>query len=97
MQGHTGGAEIGTVTVHTTSHRGMSPDEIAEMALARIISVGENSHPAILAQAIAYKEYIRQILVYYLKMAQENERGNIFGALMKHGQADTAELIRRSF
>ena len=97
MLSSTGASEIGQVNVITTNHRGMSPEEIAEMALARIISVGENSHPTIIAQAIAYREFIRKILIHYLRMAQENERSNIVGALVKQGHADTADLIRRSF
>ena len=97
MLSSAGTTEIGNVTVVTTSHRGLSPEELAEMALARIISVGENSHPTIIAQAIAYRDFIRTILIHYLRMAQENERSNIVGALTKQGHADTADLIRRSF
>ena len=97
MLNGTGTTQVGQVNVVTTDYRGMSPEELAEMALAKIISIGEESHPAIIAQAVAYRDRIRHTLSHYLKLAQTHERANIFGALAKQGHADTADLIRRSF
>ncbi len=39
------------VKVLTTSGRGFTPEEVAERALDRIISVGSQTHPAIRDQA----------------------------------------------
>ena len=58
-----GGAELGTVLVHSVSNRGFTPEELAEQALNKIIYVGDQSHPAIREQAQAYKEHIREVLV----------------------------------
>ena len=57
---------VGNVMVMTTQHRGFTPEEIAERALERIIHVGSNTHPAIRDQAEAFKDSIRQVLVYYM-------------------------------
>ena len=46
-----GGLEVGIVKVGTMSGRGFTPEEIAEQALDQIISIGNNSHPVIQAQA----------------------------------------------
>lgn len=97
MNGNSGKPEVGTVNVVTLDYRGFTPEELAEMALARIISVGEASHPAIIAQALAFKDDIRKVLVHYMRMAQQSEQGNIYGRLAKHGQADTAEMIKQAF
>jgi hypothetical protein len=88
-------ASIGDVSVFTADYRGHTPEELADMAVTKIIYVGRNSHPAIIDQAKAYREEIRTVLTHYFRMAQEAERANIFGALTKHGSADIAELIRR--
>ena len=48
----------GNVTVHSTSGRGFSPEELAEMALDKIVYVGSKSHPVIREQAEAFKNKI---------------------------------------
>ena len=89
-----GAAEIGNVTVTTMDYRGFSPEELAEMATDRIIFVGQNSHPAILDQARAYRENIKNALVHYFTLAQQSERTNIAGKLVLSGRQDLAHLIR---
>lgn len=88
-----GGLNIGPVVVHTTDYRGFTPEEIASRALDRIISVGENSHPLIIEQAKAYRSYIYQILVQYLREAQQSERTTICGKLTQNGYSEIAQLI----
>ena len=97
MLGNNGLSELGSVNVITTDFRGLSAEELTDMALAKIISVGESSHPLIAAQATAFKEHIRRVLTHYLELAQRHERANIVGALERQGHTDTANLIRKSF
>ena len=56
----------GGVKVMTTSGRGFTPEEVAERALDKIIAVGSNSHPAVRAQAEAFKKDIKKVLVTYM-------------------------------
>ena len=49
--------------VMTTSGEGHSPEQIAEMALAKIIYVAKDANPLIREQAEAYKNNIRHVLV----------------------------------
>lgn len=65
MVSTSGGAVLGLVKAMGVSGRGFTPEELAEHALDRIISVGVNSHPAIREQAEAFKEQIRGVLVAY--------------------------------
>lgn len=94
MIGEQAGVLLGGVTVHTTSYRGSTPEEIAERAIVRIISVGEQSHPAIREQALAFQGYIKDVLIQYLREAQNAERTTICGTLIKQGHQDLANLIR---
>ena len=53
--------------VHTTSHRGHTPEEIAEFALDKIMYVSKDANPLIKEQAEAFKGHIRQVLIHHLK------------------------------
>ena len=89
-----GNANVGTVNVLTADYRGHTPEELAEMAVDRIIYIGGNSHPVIVDQARAYRAHIKQVLIEYFRMAQESERTNICGKLIQNGNEDIANLIR---
>ena len=89
-----GSVELGAVKVFTTSHRGFTPEEIAERAVDRIVYVGDKSHPLIAEQARAFKEQVKQILVFYLREAQESERITIAAKLTQNGHEELAAYIR---
>lgn len=90
-----GVANIGAVNVVTLDYRGYTPEELAEMTVDKIIRIGQNSHPAIIEQARAFRENIRVVLVEAFRQAQEAERATIIGSLTKNGFEDIANLIRR--
>jgi len=81
----------GNVKVYTTSNRGFTPEEISERAVAKIISVGSQTHPAIRDQAEAFKENIRKVIVHYMK---EAIRSNNTTLAHKFRQAGHSELIK---
>ena len=56
----------GNVAVMSTSGRGFTPEELAEMALDKIVYVGSKSHPVIREQAEAFKNNLRVVLIQYL-------------------------------
>lgn len=66
--------EIGGVEVHATHNRGHSAEELAEMALNKIFHVGENAPAPIKAQAEAYRDNIRDVLIFYIRQAMLSER-----------------------
>lgn len=86
---------ISNATVFTADYRGHTPEELANMAVDNLINIGEDLHPIIYQQACAYREEMRKTLIHYFAMAQDSAKATIVGTLTKHGQADTAELIRR--
>lgn len=85
-----GFSDVGSVMVMATEGRGFTPEEIAERALDKIIYVGSNTHPAIRDQAEAFKDSIRQVLVYYM---YEAVRSHNVTLVNKFNQAGHPELI----
>mgnify|MGYP003136196009 FL=1 len=79
--------------VHTTSYGGMTPEQVAELALAKIIHVGENANPLLKEQALAYKDSIRQVLVHYMKQAIKSNHTTIANKLHKAGHSELTKLL----
>lgn len=89
-------AELGVVKILTTHERGHTPDELADMALRRILFIGELAPPAIRDQAVAYRDQISTALRYYLAQAQKSRDTTICNMLEQAGESRAAELVRRS-
>jgi len=90
-----GRGDIGDVMVYTSNDSGHSPDQIADMALNRIMSVSENAPPVIRDQAMAHRDKLKEILIYYMKSMANSERTTIWALMKKQGHHDMAEIIRR--
>ena len=70
-------AEVGDVSVHTTRNRGHSAEELTEMALEKIMRGSGDMPEPIRAQVIAYKDSLRDILLFYMRQAMLSERVTI--------------------
>jgi len=70
-------AEVGDVTVHTTCNRGHSAEELTEMALEKVIHISGDMPEPIKAQVMAYKDSLRDILLFYMRQAMLSERVTI--------------------
>jgi len=86
---------IGNLGVKTTNHRGHTPEEIAEMATDKIISVSDTAPNEIKAQAHAFKNVCYKIIAYYMREAIKNHMCTIGNQLEQQGHKDLAEIIRR--
>ena len=89
----TSAGTVGDVMIHTVSHRGFTPEELAEQALNRIIYVGDQSHPAIRDQAQAFREHIRGVLVFYMKRAIESNNTTLANRLREAGHPELVTLL----
>jgi hypothetical protein len=83
------------VKVQTTNNRGFTPEELAEQALDKIVSVSDNADPIVREQAHAFRERIRAVLVHYLKQAARSDRTTVCAALNAAGQKSLSEMIKR--
>jgi hypothetical protein len=84
---------LGGVVVHTTNNRGFTPEELAEMALDKIIYVGSQSHPVIRDQAEAFKGHVRSVLIAYMKQAVVCHNTTIAKRLTDAGYPELAKLL----
>ena len=87
--------ELGDINfeVHTTSGRGHTPEEVAEFALDKIMYVSKDANPLIREQAEAFKGYIRQVLIKYLKQAVQSDRTTLANKLRKAGHSDLIKIL----
>ena len=87
--------ELGNINfeVHTTLHRGHTPEEIAEFALAKIMYVSKDAHPLIREQAEAFRGYIRQVLIKYLKQAVQSDRTTLANKLHEAWHSELIKIL----
>lgn len=84
---------VGSVLVETTQSRGWTVEELAARAADKIIYVGDQSHPAVQAQARAFKESVKHVVAFYLKEAVEQDRATIAMRLREAGHPDLVHLL----
>jgi len=87
--------EVGNLGVTTTDNRGHSVEEVAEMAVNKIISVSDTAPAPIRAQAHAFRDACKNIVSYYMQEAIKNHMCTIGNQLEQQGQKDLANIIRR--
>jgi hypothetical protein len=88
-------AIVGQALVFTSDHGGHTPEQMAEMALNKIMIVSSTAPPAIRDQAIEYRDKLKEVLVLYMNKMADNERTTILALLNQRGHVDLAEIIRR--
>ena len=64
MLGEILNCSVGNVTVNTTSNRGLTPEELTEMAIANIIYVGKDAPKPLQDQAMAYQNRLKQVILH---------------------------------
>lgn len=83
------------ISVETTSNRGFTPEEHANRCANKIVAVSKNAHPAIRAQAEAFKSQISLVIQHVLSEAIKSDRTTIYNVLNDAGYPELADLIRR--
>lgn len=78
----------------TTSGRGFNAEEVAERALDKIIAVGSDSHPAVRAQAEAFKKDIRKVLVQYMKEMVRSHNTTLANRFREMGYPELIKLLK---
>jgi len=82
------------VGVRTTKNRGFTPEELAQQAAQKIVSVSETAHPALREQAVAFQKQIAVVVEQYMKQTVRSDRTTVYNALTDAGHPELAELIR---
>jgi len=84
---------VGAVQVETTNNRGWTVEELAERAVNKIVYVGDQSHPAVREQARAFKQGVRDVVLFYLQEAVQQDRLTIANRLRDAGHQDLIRLL----
>jgi hypothetical protein len=67
---------VGPVNVIITNNRAMTVDELADLAMDKILGVSIHAPTAIKEQALTYRALIRAVVVEYMNRAVEHDRIN---------------------
>jgi hypothetical protein len=84
---------VSGVQVRTTDDRGFAPEEVAHRCVDKIISVGNQTHPAIRDQAQAFKDHIHAVVTFYIRDAIRNDRHTIATRLRDAGHPELATIL----
>jgi hypothetical protein len=85
--------ESNGIYVATKDFGGFTPEEVAERALDKIIQVGDQSHPLVREQAIAFRNHIREVLVFYMNEAVKFDRVTLAHKLREAGHPELIKLL----
>tara|TARA_Y100001938_G_C8092196_1_gene435724 strand:+ start:1575 stop:1877 length:303 start_codon:yes stop_codon:yes gene_type:complete len=88
-------SQTGSVNVMTSNKGGLTNEQIAELAIDKIVSVSNEAPTHIKQQANEFREHLKKLLYHYLLLARREERATIVHVLRSNGQKDLAEYIRR--
>jgi hypothetical protein len=88
-------SQAGTVNIMTSDKGGLTNEQIADLAVDKIVSISDEAPAHIRQQANQFREHLKNVMYHYLLLARSEERGTIIQALLSGGQKETAELIRR--
>ena len=91
----TGNSDLGDTQVFTSNNSGHSPEQMAEMAMNKIMLVSKDAPPVIREQALQFREVIKEQLVFYMRKMAQSERTTIWALMKQQGHEDMAEIIRR--
>ena len=90
-----GVSQAGNVNVMNSDKGGLNNEQIAELAVDKIVSISDEAPPHVRQQANQFREHLKKVLYHYLLLARNEERASIVHILRSNGQKETAEYIRR--
>lgn len=90
-----GGALLGEIKAMAVSGRGFTPEELADNALDRIISISSSADPVIRQQAETFREHIRAVLISYGKQCVRSNHTTISNRLRDAGHPELTQLLEK--
>ena len=88
-------SQAGNVNVMTSDKGGLTNEQVADLAVDKIVSISNDATPHIRQQANQFREHLKKVLYHYLLLARKEERASIVHILRSNGQKEMAEYIRR--
>jgi hypothetical protein len=93
MLGTNGSAVPGELNVHTTSGRGLNVEELADLAMRKLVHVADTAPPILREQANQFKAQIRLLLIAYMHQAIKSDRTTLYNQLRGAGFPEVADII----
>jgi|TARA_R100000544_G_C2213979_1_gene53523 hypothetical protein len=90
-----GTSSVGSVNVMTSDKGGLTNEQVADLAVDKIVSISDEAPAHIRQQANQFREHLKKVMYHYLLLARKEERGSIVHILRSNGQKEMAEYIRR--
>ena len=88
-----GGALLGDIKVMGVSGRGFTPEELADNALDRIISISASADPVIRQQAEAFRNHIRAVLISYGNQCIKSNNTTLTNRFRDAGHPELTKLL----
>ena len=95
MISSSGGALLGSIKAMGVSGRGFTPEELADNALERIISVSATADPVIRQQAEAFKNHIRSVLISYGNQCIRSHNTTLTNRFRDAGHPELTKLLEK--
>ena len=90
-----GVSQAGSVNIMTSDKGGLTNEQIADLAVDKIVSISDEAPAHIRQQANQFREHLKKVMYNYLLLARREERGSIIQVLESSGHKEMAEYIRR--
>jgi hypothetical protein len=90
-----GVSQAGSVNIMTSDKGGLTNEQIADLAVDKIVSISDEAPAHIRQQANQFREHLKKVMYNYLLLARREERGTIIQVLKSSGHKEMAEYIRR--
>ena len=86
---------VGSVNVKTSDNGGLTNEQVADLAVDKIVSISDEAPAHIRQQANQFREHLKKVMYHYLLLARKEERATIVQQIKDAGQPDLANIIRR--
>jgi hypothetical protein len=86
--------DVGQVSVATTSGGGHPPEFYADSIVNKLIHVSETATPHIRAQAMAYQDQMREVVLRGIRSAIASDHDTIIARLKAAGLYDAAAFVQ---
>lgn len=86
-------ASIGDVRAYATSGRGLNVEELADMAMRKLIHVADTAPPDLREQANQFKARVRALMIAYMHQAIKSDRTTLYNNLRGAGFPEVADII----
>ena len=90
-----GEPKLGQIRVATSQNGGHSAEFWAEELTNKIVRYSKDREPHIAEQARMFRDAIYQVCLIYIKNALKSYKGTVIQELIKGGETDLANIIRR--